>query len=211
MNLKLNQGSWLNQPKQFHISENSISLVTEPKTDFWQRSYYGFRNDNAPAYLFESSENTTFTVKANFQYKALFDQTGLIIYLDSDNWFKASIEYENNDFARLGSVVTNNGHSDWATTNIHPVDTIWYRLSRRGPDFLIESSFNGLNFSQMRIFHLHALGITTPEMGKINPPLAAEQSIKFGVYACNPVESSFKAKFTDFQITPCIWRAHETD
>nr|WP_276307057.1 hypothetical protein [Brachyspira sp. G79] len=30
--------------------------------------------------------------------------------MDSENWFKASIEYENKDYQRLGSVVTNNGY-----------------------------------------------------------------------------------------------------
>ena len=69
MNLKLNNGSWLNQPKQFQVNQNSISLVTEPKTDFWQRSYYGFRNDNAPAYLFESSEQITLRQKLIFNIK----------------------------------------------------------------------------------------------------------------------------------------------
>jgi len=211
MNLKLSHGNWLNQPKQFQVTEDSISLVTEPKTDFWQRSYYGFRNDNAPAYLFESSDNVTLTVKAHFRYEGLFDQSGIIVYLDSENWFKASIEYENKDFARLGSVVTNSGHSDWATTNIEPVDSIWYRLSRRGPDFQIESSFDGLSFTQMRIFHLQALGPTTPEMGKVNPPLPSGQSIKFGVYACSPTASSFEARFTNIQLKPCVWLAHATD
>lgn len=44
------------------------------------------------------------------------------MYLDSENWLKASIEYENQSFqhlgSNLGSVVTNNGYSDWATTEI---------------------------------------------------------------------------------------------
>lgn len=43
------------------------------------------------------------------------------MYLDSENWLKASVEYENEDFQHLGSVVTNNGYSDWATTAI-PAD-----------------------------------------------------------------------------------------
>ena len=36
------------------------------------------------------------------------------MYLDSENWLKASIEYENEKISHLGSVVTNNGYSDWA-------------------------------------------------------------------------------------------------
>ena len=40
------------------------------------------------------------------------------MYLASENWLKASIEYENQSFQHLGIVVTNNGYSDWATTEI---------------------------------------------------------------------------------------------
>ncbi|MGL5673905.1 MAG: hypothetical protein ACRDC9_12655, partial [Plesiomonas shigelloides] len=57
-------------------------------------------------------------------------------------------------------------------------------------------------------FHLHKLGETTPEMGKYNPPLAAQNSVQFGVYACSPSESSFIAKFTEMNLEPCKWLAH---
>ena len=208
MNLDFAKAKWINKPALFRVSSEFVSITTEPKTDFWQRSYYGFRNDNAPALLFNNSDNFTLTVKTIFKYQDLFDQCGLIIYLDNDNWFKASIEYENIEFARLGSVVTNNGYSDWATTDIQLPSHIWYRLSRRGADFLIESSLDGTRFKQMRIFHLHSLGETTVEMGKANPPLPVEKPISFGFYACSPSESSFQADFSDFKFEPCIWQAH---
>ena len=32
--------------------------------------------------------------------------------------------------------------------------------------------------------------------------------IQFGVYACSPENSSFKATFTNFQILECQWLAH---
>lgn len=104
------------------------------------------------------NSNFSFTAKASFKYKSRFDQCGLIIYIDCDNWFKESIEFEDKNFSRLGRVVTNNGYSDWSTTDILPKTEIWYRLSRRGPDFLIEFSLDGLEFNQMRVFHLHSLG-----------------------------------------------------
>ncbi|WP_026957410.1 DUF1349 domain-containing protein [Aliagarivorans taiwanensis] len=201
-------GSWINPPKQFDVSTDAVSITTEPGTDFWQRSYYGFRNDNAPALQIRSSDNFTFTAKVSFDYQAQFDQCGLIIYLDNENWFKASIEYENAQFSRLGSVVTNLGYSDWATADIPLPQAIWYRLSRRGPDFLIESSFDGIEFKQMRIFHLHKLGETSAEMGKCNPPMPAESKVSFGVYACSPTDSSFTATFTEMSLTDCQWLAH---
>ena len=201
-------GKWIFEPKVSEVTQDFVSITTEPETDFWQRSYYGFRNDNAPALQIESEENFTFTTKVSFDYQAQFDQCGLIIYLDSENWFKASIEYENEAFSRLGSVVTNLGYSDWATSDIPLPEAIWYRLSRRGPDFLIESSFDGVTFKQMRIFHLHKLGETTPEMGKCNPPLPVNNVVSFGVYACSPLKSSFTATFTDMRLEPCKWLAH---
>ncbi len=166
------------------MDQGAVSITTDPHTDFWQRSYYGFQNDNAPAVLLESFDNFTFTFKVTFAYKSLFDQCGPVIYLDSDNWFKASIEYESKLNSPLGSVVTNNGYSDWATQIIKTPKHIWYRLSRRGPDFLLEHSMDGDAFHQMRVFHLHTLGETTPEMGGMDPPSPAEKPIRFGVYAC---------------------------
>ena len=34
-------------------------------------------------------------------------------------------------------------------------------------------------------------------------------TIHFGVYACSPEDSSFKAVFTDMALTECKWLAHD--
>ncbi|MEO0405713.1 MAG: DUF1349 domain-containing protein [Cyanobacteria bacterium P01_A01_bin.135] len=207
--LNLTQASWINEPKTCEVTSDKVVIITEEETDLWQRSYYGFRRNNAPGLLLEINDNFSFTTRAKFEYRNLFDQCGVIVYLDEENWFKASVEYENEDFSRLGSVVTNLGYSDWATTDIKPLSCIWYRLSRRGPDFLIESSFDSYSFKQMRIFHLHQLGKTTVAMGKANPPRPANSTIRFGVYACSPLQSSFIATFTELCLEPCKWQAHK--
>ena len=208
MTIDFTKAKWINPPQDFQISETQVSITTDPHSDFWQRSYYGFRNDNAHALQITSEENFTFTTKVEFDYQNMYDQAGVVIYLDSQNWFKASIEAENETISRLGSVVTNMGYSDWATTDIEPTNNMWYRLSRRGPDFLIESSADGKDFHQMRVFHLHLLGETTQEMGKMNPPMPPAQPIRFGLYACSPLESSFTAKFSAMTFEPCQWLAH---
>lgn len=186
---------WTHEPKKYTLSEDKITIVTEPHTDLWQRTYYGFRNDNAPILQIETDEEYfSFTVKTEFNGKRRFDQCGIIIYLDCDNWLKASVERENDEFQRLGSVVTNNGYSDWATTDVDAkINSVWYRLSRRGSDYCIESSLDGVLFKQMRICRL----------------LEGGGKIRFGIYACSPENSSFEAVFTNFQITECKWKAHE--
>ena len=116
------------------------------------------------------------------------------MYLNSENWLKASIEYENNEYQRLGSVVTNKGYSDWATTDIEvSIKSMWYRLSRRESDYCIECSIDGANFKQMRICHMYK----------------GENEIQFGIYACSPEDSSFEATFSNMEITKCSWLEHK--
>ena len=196
MNIDINKFSWTREPQSFVIKGDTIEVVTKPKTDLWQRTYYHFQNDNAPVFQMETEEKYfSFIVKTDFTGSPhRFDQCGIALYLDSENWLKASVEYENEEFQHLGSVVTNNGYSDWATTAIDAkIKTMWYRLSRREDDYCIECSEDGEHFTQMRVCHLHQGG------GKI----------RFGIYACSPEESSFKAIFTDMKITECAWKAHD--
>jgi regulation of enolase protein 1 (concanavalin A-like superfamily) len=211
MKIDFSTAKWLNRPEMFEITDRKVRIVTEPHTDLWQRSYYGFRHHNAHVLLLESEMNFSFTTEVSFEYGGRFDQCGLVIYLDRNNWVKASVEYENEMSSRLGSVVTNHGYSDWATTDIPATTAMWYRLSRRGPDFLIESSTDGMDFRQMRIFHLHNLGETSAEMGGLNPPAPPERPVRFGLYACSPLNSSFEARFTNFRFDRDLWMAHSTE
>jgi regulation of enolase protein 1 (concanavalin A-like superfamily) len=61
MKIDFSAAKWLNQPKLSEITTQSVKIITEPNTDFWQNSYYGFRHDNAPALLLESKINFSFT------------------------------------------------------------------------------------------------------------------------------------------------------
>ena len=135
--------TWTREPKDYAIGEDRIEITTLPHTDLWQRTYYHFRNDNAPVLQMETDERYfSFVVKTDFSGSHhRFDQCGVVMYLDSENWLKGSIEYENDEFQHLGSVVTNNGYSDWATTAIPAtIKSMWYRFSRREDDYCIECS-----------------------------------------------------------------------
>ena len=187
---------WTREPKYFEILDNSVTITTAPHTDLWQKTYYRFCNDNAPVFQMETEEKYfSFAVRTVFKDSYhRFDQCGIVMYLDSENRLKASVEYENKEIQHLGSVVTNGGYSDWATTEIPAnVKEMWYRFSRRENDFRIECSSDGKRFQQMRICHM----------------TKAVNAIRFGIYACSPEASSFKAVFTDFSLTECVWQAHD--
>lgn len=194
MNLK--DFKWTREPKSYKIDDDKIEIVTKPHTDLWQRTYYRFQNDNAPVLQIETDEKYfSFVVKTEFnESHHRFDQCGIVMYLDSENWLKGSIEYENDKFQHLGSVVTNQGYSDWATTVIDTsVKCMWYRLSRREDDYCIECSSDGVTFSQMRVCHM----------------FNGSGRIAFGIYACSPEDSSFKAVFSHMEMLECQWKAHD--
>ena len=186
---------WIRQPKQFSVSEEKVTITTESFTDLWQRTYYHFRNDNAPVLQTKTDEKYfSFVVKTTFDTKVRYDQSGIIMYLDSENWIKASVEYENDKIQRLGCVVTNNGYSDWSSVDIDAsIKSMWFRLSRRDDDFCVENSVDGVNFNQMRICHMFNV----------------KDEVPFGIYACSAEDSSFEAVFTDMEITECKWRVHD--
>ena len=191
MEFKTSNLVWTRPPKTYKIEEKKITMTTEPNTDLWQRTYYGFQNDNSPVLQMKTSEKFfTFVVKTEFASKKRFDQSGVVMYLDSDNWAKASVEYEDDKIQRLGTVVTNNGYSDWSSTDIPSnIKSMWFRFSRRNSDYYLEYSNDGTNWKQMRLFHM----------------FKGDEEISFGVYACSPGDSSFEASFTDMELTECKW------
>ena len=196
MEIDLSKFKWTREPESCAIDEGMIEIVTKPHTDLWQRTYYHFRNDNAPVFQMETEERYfSFIVKTDFRESHhRFDQCGIVMYLDSENWLKGSVEYENEEYQHLGSVVTDQGYSDWATTVIDAaVKSMWYRFSRREDDYCIECSSDGIRFKQMRICHMQK----------------GDGKIRFGIYACSPEDSSFKAVFSDMKLTECQWRAHD--
>ena len=186
---------WTRAPKQYTIMEDKVEMITEPFTDLWQRTYYHFRNDNAPVLKMKTEEKYfSFVVKTEFDTNVRYDQSGIVMYLDSENWLKASMEYENEQIQRLGSVVTNNGYSDWSSVDVDAtIKSVWFRLSRRDDDFCVENSTDGVNFKQMRICHMFNV----------------KDTIQVGIYACSAENSSFKATFTNMEITECKWLAHD--
>ena len=182
---------WFNEPKQYRFDEGLV-LVTKPETDFWQRTHYGFRRDDGHCLLTQLTGDFCISTQVTFTAQEKYDQCGLIIRLDAENWIKTSTEYEDETVSRLGSVVTNLGYSDWATQDISSsIREVWYRISKRGQDFLIESSFDGREWQQMRITHLHRTFTT----------------IEAGLYTCSPIGADFRCHFRWLTVTENNWFA----
>ena len=180
---------WFNEPANYRIGEG-LEIYTDKETDFWQKTHYGFRRDDGHCLLTRCSGDFSIMAHVEFRPQAQYDQCGLIVRVDTENWIKMSTEYENEKCSRLGSVVTNLGYSDWATQDIpsHHKD-MWYRISKNGDDFLLENSYDGQNWLQLRITHLHKI----------------TEYLEVGVYACSPIGKDFWCRFTEFAISENNW------
>ena len=182
---------WFHEPSRYR-SGNGLEIWTDEKTDFWQTTHYGFQRDDGHCLLTRQTGDFSLLTCVEFEPREKYDQCGLIVRLDSQNWIKISTEYESEHVSRLGSVVTNLGYSDWATQDVtSSVRSRWYRISKRGPDFLLENSQDGQAWLQMRITHLHR----------------ASDDLEIGVYACSPIGKDFWCRFTTLEISESKWTA----
>jgi uncharacterized protein len=181
---------WFNEPKRYFFNRG-LNLITAAKTDFWQSTHYGFRRDDGHCLLTTVAGDFSLTTQVDCSPTTQYDQCGLMVRLDPENWIKCSVEYESPSLSRLGSVVTNWGYSDWATQDIgSTVTTMGYRISRHGQDFLLEYAPDGVTWQQMRITHLHE----------------AKRALAIGIYACSPLGEEFHCRFHFVEIGENQWR-----
>lgn len=187
----LTQFDWMNRPAEAAFADGVLEFATSPGTDFWQGTCTGASDMNGHAFLTRLWDDFSFSVQAEFFYEMLYDQCGLFLFLDGNNWAKCGVEFIDESYSRLGSVVTHDGFSDWACTPFTTdITRMYYRLSRHRRDFRFECSQDGDQYTVMRIF-----------------PMRADLSVaKAGIYGCSPSDSSFKARFAEFLVGPSVWK-----
>ena len=90
MGQSLNKMNWLNEPQQWEIKDGKTLVMDVPaKTDFWRVSHYGFTVDDGPFYYATYGGEFEVKVKITGNYVTTFDQMGLMLRIDHENWIKA--------------------------------------------------------------------------------------------------------------------------
>ncbi|MBR1604482.1 MAG: DUF1349 domain-containing protein [Alphaproteobacteria bacterium] len=172
---------WYNEPQNVRFQEQEMIVCAEKGTDFWQSRHHHYGVDNGHFFFTRRKGNFSFVLKWAFTACGAYNQCGLMLRVDENNWIKASMMYDNPDRPMLGTSVTQNGYSDWAAQDI-PSDltSIWFKAKRLNGDYQIYYSLDGQNFKQIRVAHL------------INDL----EEIKIGAYICNPKSDSFQASLS---------------
>lgn len=179
------------EPASWTIDNAAATLTILPNeaSDFWQRTHYGFRADNGHFLGTAVDHDLEMSVEVFMRPLHQYDQAGLMVRLSPECWLKASVEYENGAFSRLGCVVTNRGYSDWSTQDVPSTFTIFaLKLTRHRADYLVEAQGPGMQWAQLRLAHLDQDSGSAP--------------VQCGVYACSPKHAGFSATFRNFALLP---------
>ncbi|CAM3498510.1 DUF1349 domain-containing protein [Sphingobacterium prati] len=179
---KLDKMTWFNEPSEWTVSNNALVMFVTPKSDYWRVSHYGFTVDDAPFFYTERGGEFEVKVKISAKYKTRFDQAGLMLRIDHENYIKAGIEFVDGKY-NLSTVVTHRT-SDWS---IIPVDKetpfIWIKAVRRLDAVEFFYSFDDKEYVMMR-----------------NAWLQDNKPVLVGVMGASPDGEGFQANFEHFSI-----------
>lgn len=179
------QMTWLNPPPQATITPGHLTLTTGPKTDFWRETFYGFTRHSGHHLCHAVTGDFTARVTVTADYRALYDQAGLMLRLSDTHWIKAGIEHT--DGNPVFSTVVTNGTSDWATLPLSfAASPITLRLTRHGHAIRVDLREPGGKWRMARLAHLPA------------------GAAMIGPMACSPERAGFTASFTDYTCGPAI-------
>ena len=94
----LEKMQWFNEPENWEITDNTLSMSVTPHSDYWRISHYGFTVDDAPFYYTTYGGEFEVKVKITGDYKVRFDQAGLMLRIDKENYIKTGIEFVDGKF-----------------------------------------------------------------------------------------------------------------
>jgi uncharacterized protein len=182
----LRSGRWHNQPHTFAIEGDELLVTTDPNTDFWRQTYYGFIRDSGHFYAFETADGFTAQVRVQAQFDHLYDQAGLMVRIDDRRWVKTGIEFSDG-YGLLGSVLTNET-SDWATGQYtgNPSD-FWMRVTVQDGVLRIQASGDGKTWPLVRLC-----------------PFPKVSKYFVGPMCCTPERSGLDVRFSEWQLGPAI-------
>ncbi len=186
------QAGWLNPPAAATVDGQDLLVVTRERSDFWRTTSYGFVRDDGHALLtgFPAGSAVEVTFVADFD--ELYDQAGVMVRVDEQNWIKAGIEMSDG-VPHLGAVVTH-GVSDWS---LSPVPDwaghrVTIRVSRKADAVTVRARCGDQPWRLIRL-----------------APLAPDSTALAGPFCCSPERAGLQVRFTGFTAGPADQALHQ--
>jgi uncharacterized protein len=173
---------WLNEPSNWKIQDTIIEVTSNQNTDFWRKTHYGFIRDTGHFYFREFTGNFIAQVKVSGKYQDLYDQAGLMVRLDQNNWLKCGIELVEG-VQQISAVVTRD-YSDWSVMPMPNNPTsIWLKVTRRDSAIEIHYSLDGQQYTMLRMAYLTSVA-----------------TVGVGIMCASPEGTGFVTVFEQFKI-----------
>jgi uncharacterized protein len=174
---------WFNEPDAWRQEEQSITVKSQAKTDFWRKTHNDAVRDNGHFYGRDVTGDFLVEVDVSGQYVAQFDQAGLMLRVDEANWLKCGIEFV--DGIQHASAVVTRDYSDWSVVPLSdPVPTFHLRLSRAGETVEVHYALGSGPYALLRLAYLPI----------VDP-------VKVGLMCASPVGDGFTVRFDGFKVT----------
>src|SRR6266567_8886265 len=173
---------WMNEPASWKVADGKVIARSKPKTDFWRKTFYGYITDNGHFFHLPASGDFAFQARVNGQYAALYDQAGLMVRLEAENWMKCGTEFL--DGRRHASVVFTRDFSDWSTMpDLSDTAPIWWRAVRKKDSIETLCSLDGKAFTSVRQGYF--------------PP---DEKVDVGIMCAAPEGPGFEAAFDNLKL-----------
>ena len=178
----LEKMQWFNEPEKYSIRNGVLEMQVPAQTDFWRIAHYGFTVDDGPFLYAVYGGEFEAKIKVSGEYETRFDQAGMMIRLDHENYVKFGIEFVDGKF-NISAVVTHHT-SDWSVIRLEePIPHLWLKAVRRLDAIELFYSFDDREYTMMRTLWMQD-----------NCPL------QVGPVAACPDGQGCKARFSDFKV-----------
>jgi regulation of enolase protein 1 (concanavalin A-like superfamily) len=182
----LKQFDWMNEPHRVRFDEKGMYVTAKPNTDFWCCSKYDFCKDDGHFFFSYALEDFCCELDWEFYKADIFDQCGIMLRIDVNNWLKASIMCEKDGKPQIVTSMTNEGLSDLVVHPLSsPVSHVWYRLKKRRGCYTVSYSLDGTNYKMLRKFYM------------VNDL----DDVRVGAYICSPQHENFEAVLKEIKFT----------
>lgn len=175
---------WMNEPASVNRAGNKLVVRSRPKTDFWRKTFYGYITDNGHFFHLTAEGDFTLQARIGGDYAALYDQAGLMVRLDAENWMKCGTEFF--DGKRHASTVFTRDFSDWSTMpDLSDSGAVWWRAARKKDSIETSCSPDGKQFTMAR------QGYFPPQV-----------KVEVGIMCAAPEGPGFEAVFDGLRLDP---------
>lgn len=175
---------WLNEPTTWALAGETLTVTTDPNTDFWRTTHYGFVRDTGHVYATEARGDFVLTASFAGEYRDLYDQAGIVLRLDEADWIKSGIELVHGH-QQISAVVTRE-FSDWSVAPVVSPRQVTVEATREGDAVTIRYGLDGADpTTLLRIAYL--------------PP---GRPVLAGVMAASPDGAGFTTTFTGVRLAP---------